>query len=260
MAQSSIFQIDSSRLFPHLSRAPIAEAVIEIRALGENFPLEEALLAELVPKLTDYPKHNSAHGFASEFQFQSGHEPKVSTQDLGWQGLHFTSSDGKQIVKFQKDLFSFSRLQPYENWQQFAGEALRLWAIHLAIARPSLIQRLGVRFINRIGMGGDLSNINKYFKVFYNDFKELNLTLGGFLHQDVVGFPGQPYMANIIRTVQPSAPAETSPALILDLDVYVAAPFEPEEKLLKDHLEKMDWLKNSLFYSIITEKLKEELT
>jgi uncharacterized protein (TIGR04255 family) len=48
---------------------------------------------------------------------------------------------------------------------------------------------------------------------------------------------------------------QSTPALILDLDVYSLSPFAMDLNLIKDHLEKMRWLKNKIFFGNITKEL-----
>ena len=234
MHQSGEFQINPEEEFPRLSRALIREAVIEIRARA-SVPWNEAeLLRKLKLQLPEYPKHRS--GFASQFHISAGKEPKVATKDLGWQGLEFTSADKKHIAKFHVELFSFSRLYPYENWAQFTNEAMRLWKIHRELAKPSDIQRLGVRFINRIPISGERVRIDDYFRGFPDDLPELNLTLAGFLHHDILAVPGHRYSMNIIKTVQPPEAQGKESALILDIDVYTGQPFQEGTEIVQERL------------------------
>ena len=142
MNQSVQLKIDTTERFPHLSRAPITEAVIEIRGRASIPWTETESLAKLKQLLAGYPEHRPVQGFSSQLHWTPGQEPRVESQNLGWLGWQFTSADKSHITKFQLDLFSFSRLKPYENWQQFTTEALRLWGIHFELAHPSEIQRL----------------------------------------------------------------------------------------------------------------------
>ncbi|MBI1803382.1 MAG: TIGR04255 family protein [Ignavibacteriae bacterium] len=256
MDQAPQSYIDTSEKFPHLSRAPITEAVIEIRGRASLPWNETDILTKLKQLLTGYPEHRSVQGFSSQLQWTPGQEPKVDSQNLGWQGWQFTSADKSHITKFQLDLFSFSRLKPYENWQLFSAEALRLWEIHFELAQPSEIQRLGVRFINRFPIIGEKRvQLEDYFRGFPDDLREMNLTRVGFLHHDIFAVPGSIYAMNLIKTVQPPEGQGNEFALILDIDVYTQQPFGPKSELLKQRLVEIDVLKNKAFFGIITEDL-----
>ena len=136
---------------------------------------------------------------------------------------------------------------------------MQLWKIHRALAKPSDIQRLGVRFINRFPVSGERVRIDDYFRGFPDDLPELNLTLAGFLHRDILTVPGHHYAINVIKTVQPPEAQGKESALILDIDVYTGQPFQAEAEIVQERLAEMRWLKNKSFFGIITSNLLNKL-
>jgi uncharacterized protein (TIGR04255 family) len=256
MTQSEIFNnINLNESFPHLSKAPITEAIIEIRGRASVPWNEDTICAELKRRLPDYPKHRS--GRAKKIQWNLQKEPNVAVENLGWKGIRFTSTDEKQIATFNIDSFALSRLQPYEDWKRFTREAKRLWEIHTKVAHPIEIQRLGVRFINRIELSREKIEIRDYFNGFSPAVPEILLDINSFLHHDVLSVPGYPYMVNIIKTIQPQSPNQGS-ALILDIDAYTQEPFEPNSNAIDQKLLFLHWLKNKIFFSIITPQIREQ--
>ena len=255
MNNSGILNINVMEQFPHLSKAPITEAVVEIRARGSVQWKETEILNKLKLKLPEYPSYRSGRAF--EVQLKPEQEQKVASKDLGWQGLQFKSSDERHIAKFQQDLFSFSRLHPYGNWEQFTGEALRLWSIHFELSKHLEIQRLGVRFINRFTFSEKRIKLEDYFRAFPDDLAAMNLIRIGFIHHDTFAIPGNLYAMNVIKTVQPSDEPDNEPALILDIDTYTLQPFEPKVELIKQRLDEIHHLKNKAFFGIITKELTE---
>ena len=150
MSAPESVKIDRAESFPHPPHAPIVEAVIDIKGRAAEPWEESAIQAQLKAKLPDYPQVDSHREFRHEFKMAPGQEPQQTLLDLGWKGLRLRSSDKLHIAQFNRDGFVFSRLHPYESWEQLIGEGMRLWGIHREIARPSEVQRLGLRFINRI--------------------------------------------------------------------------------------------------------------
>ncbi len=179
-------------------------------------------------------------------------------QYLGWKGLRLESADNLHIAQFNRDAFVFSRLQPYSKWEQFSAEALRLWRLHLQLTQPAEIQRLGLRFINRIMMPAKGARVEKYLQAPPKPPLELNLPFASFFHRDVLRVSGHPYVINISRTVQPpQKPAAIDEALILDIDIFTNEPFDLQEEMLEQRLAQMRWLKNKVFFgSIIKDALK----
>ncbi len=266
MAESSptpFITINLDEQFPHLTRAPIVEAVIDFRARAEA-PWEEAdVMAKLKAALPDYPKVKTLRGFSVSFPVQLSIGPDHATattpadpatpQDRGWVGLRFESADGLNLATFGRDGFSFSRLKPYQDWARFSAEALRLWAIHAELAAPSEIQRFGVRVINRLEVPIAGLAFDEYFEGIPGP--PGNLGSSHFMYQDLLSVPGHPYGINLIRTFQPpEGEAASTLALLLDIDVFCPGPMALESGKITDRLGEMHWLKNRVFFGSVTEK------
>lgn len=256
MGQRAKLKIDEPQGFEHLPSAPIIEAVIEIRAQAEA-PWEEGDIQErLKPQLPDYPRVASTGAFRQQLKVEAG-SIEQSYRDLGWKGLWFKSADDLQIAQFNRESFVFSRLYPYQSWELFSKEAFRLWGMHIRLANPTQVQRLGVRFINRMALVKG-KQLKFYLESPPKAPRRLKLTLNGFFHQDKLSVPGQPYAVNITRTVlPPEEPATQDAALILDIDVFSEEPFELRNGALERRLAEMRWLKNRAFFGSITHKALE---
>ena len=125
-------EINLQEKFQHLPKAPITEAVIEVRARVEVSWSEEEIRPQLTQKMADYPEMTSERGMEQHFDIRQG-VGGIADVKAGffWNGLRFRAADQPQIAQFFRDLFSFTRLSPYQNWEAFSGEAMRLLAIHL---------------------------------------------------------------------------------------------------------------------------------
>ncbi len=248
-------KIDLAEQFPHLPRAPIVEAVIDIRGRAE-VPWEESTIeVQLKAQLPDYPRLSSHREFRHEVKMAPGQQPQQSLEDMGWKGLRLQSTDKLHIAQFNRDGFVFSRLHPYESWQQLIREGMRLWKIHKELARPSEVQRLGLRFINRILLSPKDLNFEDYLNAPPKPPDHLDLPFHGFFHNDTLAIPGYRYAINIIRTIQqPQLPEPDRIGIILDHDVFTLEPFEVQQEVLERRLAEMRWLKNKVFFGSITDK------
>lgn len=260
MSLASKFRINTEEIFPRLTKAPIVEAAIEVRAQAKMTWDEPLITKQLKTELSDYPNVQSQREFTSEFKVRIGIGEKTEGKfsDMGWKGLRFESADKLHIAQFNRDSFLFSRLQPYDSWKQFCDEGLRLWQLHMNLAKPTEIQRVGLRFINRMGLSLD-EQLEDYLQILPQKPQGLDLPIGSFFHHEVLGVPGYPYAINIRRTVQP--PDKTTDkkiGLILDIDVFTIQPFEPKTGIIEQYLAEMRWLKNKVFYGNITPKAIEE--
>jgi len=255
-----MLKIDVTESFQHLEHAPIVEAVIEIRTRVESPWEESALRDELKAKLPSYPKIFSQSEFRHELKVKAGQPPEQLFHDMGWRGLRLESADGHYIAQFNRDGFVFSRLQPYESWDQFKEEAMRLWKVYAELAKSQEVQRLGVRFINRITLPVGEVLLADYLMAPPQPPGDLDLQITGFFHQDSLLVPGYPYVLNIVKTVQPPhGSGSDGGALILDIDVFTTKPFEHRPDDIEKHLAEMRWFKNKVFYSSLTKEALEGL-
>ena len=136
----------------HFSRAPITEAVIDIRVRLVDGANVEALV-NLSPSIADeYPTRETLHIFQGEFEISSGTVAQAKGRDLGVQGYRFVSAKRTAVVQFRLDGFTFSRLRPYTDWLQVLAEAQRLWSCYVAVAPVEALLRLAVRYINNFSI------------------------------------------------------------------------------------------------------------
>lgn len=259
MTTLSKLNIDLTKPFQRLARAPIVEAVIEIRARAEGSWEEWAVLHHLKPKLPDYPSVVTQREFRQEFRMGLGQPSEATTHDLGWQGLRFQSADDRHIVQFKRDGFVFSRLHPYESWEQLNREAMRLWQLHMELSHPTVAQRVGLRFINRIELPPQELRFEGYIQSAPQPPQDLDLPFIAYFQHDTLAVPGHPYAVNVIRTIQPAQNPDTEGmAVILDIDVFRLRAFDlPQQELLKQSLAEMRWLKNKVFFGSVTQKALE---
>ncbi len=207
-----------------------------------------------------YPTVKSMRGFLVHAQFtlappgtEAPQTGPARHEERGWVGLRLESADGRQIAVFARDRFTFSRLKPYEVWERFSGEALRLWQTHATVSAATEVQRLGVRFINRLEVPLAGLDFEDYFEAFASPPREF--PVAAFLHQDTLAVPDYPYLVNVRRTFQPPQGdgAETL-AILLDIDVFSAEPLPADLPTITRSLAEMHWLKNRAFFGSLTKR------
>lgn len=240
----------------HLENAPAAEAIIELRAAA-TLPEGESELKEVFSVgYPDYPEIR----LHSDFQFnvavgdRNGPLKIPALEELGVnvQGVRMAHQQLPQIIICLRDRFSYSRLAPYQDWDSFQAEAMRCWGIYSRIGKPSNVERIGVRFINRIPMpSSDLAD--QYFQDLAN--APVALRRKSFFYRDILDGPGgTPYTVALVRTVQ-SKGDDTS--ILLDVDVLHQEPLAPNPSKIRRHLEAMREIKNLVFFESLTEKALE---
>lgn len=245
-----MFQFDLDERFPHLANAPIVEAIIQWAARARKTPGPDDLRQQLLERLPDYPDCRPQRLFRLEAQIEIDGSSRQVQHDT-WQGFRCTSSDKLHIAQFSRDGVVFSRLKPYDTWESFAAEGMRIWQIFTDIAEPAEIERLGVRFINRIAPIA-LDDLPKYLKVPPKTLGSVGLPITSFLWQTRHEVPGHPFHINIIQTIQPPAALQLDElGLIIDIDVSSTQPVAPTDGLVTDYLTMMRWLKDKAFFSLL---------
>src|SRR4030042_5349881 len=102
---------------------------------------------------------------------------------------------------------------------------MRLWNVYEELAKSLEVQRLGVRFINRITLPAGEVRLDDYLVVPPQPPGELDLQIMGFFHQDNLLVAGHPYAINIVKTVQaPQGPGSDGGGFIVDIDVFNTQP------------------------------------
>jgi uncharacterized protein (TIGR04255 family) len=256
MVKVSTFQFDLDEQFSHLPSAPIVEAVIHWRARAEKPWEAESLRQQLSQRLPNYPKCQPQHELQLEAQFV-GHDSATQQRRVRLLGYRLVSADGRYIAQFQHDGLVFSRLEPYNEWDTFSNEALHVWQTFLDLSRPVEVQRLGVRFVNRIVLP-KLAQLSRYLSRPPRCLEPLGLPMSHFLYRSIHDVPGHPFQINVTQTIQPPTPPQTEGfGLILDIDVSTTQAFDCDDRILREHLAKMRSLKDKAFFSLLKPKAIE---
>ena len=234
--------------FPHLSKAPIIEAVLDFRVSQRpDFAVESLKLAEA--RLPDgYRCAKTQKGYASKVLFGPELAPRHAMQDLGITGYTFHSTDDRYIAQFRRDGFSFSRLVPYTAWEDVFGKAVSFWRLYVETVVPVEVQRLAVRTINRIALIEGVVGLAAYLTAPPPVPSGVPNRLLTFLNQSLIEDEESGIRANVIQTIEAPEAGEKR-AIILDSDVFLARKFDPKDDRLLENFDSLRKLKNVIFFN-----------
>jgi uncharacterized protein (TIGR04255 family) len=235
--------------------APIVEAVVDLRATLPSGVTADTLAAIHDRIRADFPHRESQFEIAAQVVF-SGGSPAASGQQRP-HGFRFLTEDRKWIFQARLDGFTVSHLTPYTNWENLRNRATNLWAEYLAVATPLSVERIGLRYINRIfiPLGAPLS---EYFT--------MEPHLGPGLPQNLLGFGVQVALedsevpAIVLLQQRRDADLPTRPTeapVVLDIDVFREWRLDPRSDEVWNLLDALRDLKNKMFFNATTEKAKE---
>lgn len=239
----------------HLSRAPITEAVIDLRvSLPPEFDVK--VFASLGGEIGNgYGPPQNINLFTWEVRPTPGKDPESKSIDLGCTGYRYDTQDGKCIVQFRKDGFTFSRLSPYTTWEQVFSEAARLYRIFFQLSQPFEATRIAVRYINRLLLPeAEIGDFSAFLTAPPPFPKEARAIMTGFLTQVEVQEPGTNISARVTQAVQPGGFEPASVPVILDLDVFEPGSISPVPDVILPRFEALRGIKNRYFFASLTEK------
>jgi uncharacterized protein (TIGR04255 family) len=238
----------------HLSRAPITEAVIEIRV-------------ELTRRLGTADFDTLRQTFEAEFEtvveqreieallrFDVGTGPDQQAIDQGVRRLLFRSDTRNDILIVGEGRFAYVKLRPYSSFERIRSRAQELWTRYSEVVPVEHATRLGLRYINQFGIPAHRSftdfltvpvqspetvltdNVTK-------EFSQLDLT------DRLVGIS-----ARFVRVVESlNGTAE----VIIDTDAFREGRL-PFGANVWERFEELRQMKNRMFFGSITETAAQE--
>jgi uncharacterized protein (TIGR04255 family) len=243
-----------SKEFTTFPNAPIAEAVLDIRAeLSEDVQLEdlESFQNDIIERFPEKKKRTSYEG---GFQFS---EDGISTlptnrKDIGYR---FGSPTEKKVVQARLDGFSFNKLRPYESWSLFCKEGQELWDLYSKMYIPIKITRIALRYINRMEIPLPMNDFEDYILTFPQIAPKLPQGIANFIMQLVI--PNKEIEASAMITLAMEEIKDDKLPLIFDIDVSKGAVYMDNKDEVWSAFNDLRVFKNEIFFDSITDKTKE---
>jgi len=239
-----------------LPKAPIIEAVLDIDCdmpPGNDIAKLESPAHELLRE--HYPNVRPIYVQTHQIQTQKDQPPQLSVQQAV-QALQFMHQGEKQIVQFRAQGYSFNRLAPYTNLDDYLPEIERTWKLFINVAAPTQIRTVRLRYINRIliPMPEGQLDLGEYLTVGPRLPDETRFTFTGFLNQyTAVENETGNHVSIVLTTQPPENPKQLS--LIFDITVANLQSSEVENwTWLLARVQALRGLKNRVFRDTLTEK------
>lgn len=236
----------------HYKRAPITEAVIELQLTLPDATSLAELRATGEAESTRYPQSQALMNAEAEVKIGGMLSFSAKQEPIGFT---FTSEDGAQAFQARTNGFCFSRLAPYTSWEPVCAETKRLWTHYRALNKPTLIQRLSVRYLNRFEIPGDIVDFEKYFRV-YPEVPDQFGQLHGVFSRLVVPVPEVDGFLLLTQSLMPPVRAGVT-SILLDIDVIRASNVPQEEDAIWSLFDALRVQKNRIFEACITDAARE---
>ncbi|MBL8344914.1 MAG: TIGR04255 family protein [Rubrivivax sp.] len=233
--------------YPHLSKAPIAEAVVEFKVSGqpassEAFERFAAALGGGYPKLSKMEE--------ASFKFL---ESGASATPVSRVGVRLASADDKDVVIGSIRSFVVSRLAPYQSWDLLVEKVKATWPVYREHFLPGRVIRAGVRCINRIELGDSAADLDTVFRAGPQIPPDLPQGLGQYSTRVVVPMGDAGVVVAIVQALEPGAKH-----VVLDIDAFVHLEVDPDDATLFDRLELLHDVRNRAFFASLHRNVWEK--
>lgn len=195
-----------------------------------------------------------------EVQLHDGQPPGVRRREH-LARVRLLTADQKRIVSVGRDVMSVHVLRPYQDaaleehggWEEFRSRISRALDAYWAVAQPTAIARIGIRYINKIVIPHRPVELEDYLRSALPRVSGLPQQIGGFLVR--VDYTHSEDVRLVLTEGLTEAPAGHV-AVMLDLDVIWKGT-EPVQR--KDAMQKVTELRDlerEAFEALITDQAR----
>jgi len=244
--------MDNNTSFPHLTNAPITEALIDIRVSFHNPPTTEELKNVANAIKEEFPLQTERNRTTISFNIQ----PEKTESSVGKEsnGLLIHTQDKKYAVQLMRESFSLSRLQPYLDWSELRTQTEKYWEIYADILKPDRVTRLAVRYINKLLIPTPIQDFSDYFTQPVEIPKGLPQGLASYMTRLVIPEPETQSVAIVQQVLEGSTP-EDKVSILFDIDAFKFVDLSTNDHdAIWSILENLHEYKNRIFFNSLTDK------
>lgn len=240
------------------TNAPIKEAIIDLRV--KLCPDFDTAILESVRAGNEfcYPKSEPIQQTELTVSLTPPKVPATSHSQMMW-GFKFTSDNGKRIWQSRRDGFSLSQLAPYTNWCDFRDEARQLWTKYRHKSSPEAIERLAVRYINRIDVPMASIELKHYLRTSPEISADLPQELSAYFMQLRLPQTDLGGAVVINQTIIPP-PQPEMVSIVLDIDLFSDQDVPQSDEEIWSFFERLHLRKNEVFEACITDQTRSLFT
>ena len=229
------------------SKPPIKEAVFDLQTRYET-AFNEKLFQTFLEKIPEYRNYEPLRNISINADNM--------TKQVEVIGFRCISQDKKQIVKFQKNGFSFSRLEIYDGWDKNYTEAMKLWEKYCEVVKPTSITRVATRFINKFKIPHIFTKPEEYFETYIKYNKDISPVWNQMSHRMLLSHTNG-ITSHIILDSVANKQNQTVDVLF-DIDVFSDLVLSPSEtSTLENSFNQLRKIKNDIFENGITNKVRK---
>ncbi len=202
---------------------PIIEIVCEFRFEVED-PNDLTVPGRFYERIqSDYPIKEEFHEFEVGLEFSKSKKELQQKLRAKMLGMQYKSKDGKEIIRVAPNFVSAHRLPPYPTWEAFFPIAKRAFETFRYIVQPKGIERVGVRYIDRIEIPQTSFELSEYLMIYPQKPEGIGRSIGRlFMRLEIPFNEGRDVLVIMIHNPLGSPAGKTW--IILDWDYALVQP------------------------------------
>jgi uncharacterized protein (TIGR04255 family) len=169
----------------------------------------------------------------------------------------FLSPDRLRYIQMGQNMLSIHCLKPYPTWEEFRPSILMVYESLIKFLNNPGIQRIGLRYLNRIQINEKHSLLSEYFYFRPEHGNNLPKTFSGFITGCVFPQMNNRDACRIQMTDAMPDNVETMSAIILDLDYFLFQPSSIAYTQALSWVEEAHGNIETMFEGCITDKSRE---
>lgn len=230
-------------------RPPLLEAVAEFRFAPDS-PWDTTVPGLIYDRLKNaFPKKEQVMALDAAIQAESNTFQPVER-------LRLTREDERALLHLNANYLSVSRLEPYESWEEFKPLIDEAVATYRDVANPAGIQRVGLRYVNRVVIPVEEFDLANYFAFYPHLGEQLPSQHGPFICG--VQFAYEEGRDAVRMQLADSPNDGDNAAFVLDIDYFLAVAGETAFEEVDTWLETAHGRIEELFEGSITDALREQ--
>lgn len=141
---------------------PIVEAVCEFQFAERDWDM--TVLGLMYQEIREqFPLKRQLQGIEWELQAEKG---QINQRVAGASPrMQFLRSDERALIQVGPGLLSINHLNPYPHWGVFRQMIFDTLSAYRRVAQPTSPKRIGLRYINRIDLPDDTTQISNYLRI-----------------------------------------------------------------------------------------------
>lgn len=244
-------------IHPTYDNSTIVEALCEVRFQADDkVSWDIKVTSDLYKKLhTDLPMFEPIQEATMEIS-PDPENGRVSQRFIqGEPRIRYTNESGTRQVNISQSRYSYHLLKKYTKWLDLEEGMLKNWKKVSQIFDPEKIERLGLRYVNKIPRSGDYPNLKDWIKE--NDFlpKKLINSKDGFVFRAETHFSKTDYA---IITLVDHVEGDQK-YIMFDIDRVHLSDMATTESVIKEKITVMHEDIWDIFSTAMTPKLESYL-